>query len=184
MSEEFVFELKDPTLKVSNEVLEATTKLIHDSHLLRTVLIVTENNREKAAKSIMNIIDKFFEYITKKEESKVLVNVKLIEKYEYYIHLLNLQKAYEIYLFIPEKKDLNKENAKAVNTFIHYLNTSQYVKKLNKESKGSESYITHASNKLATEFFNLYEETKKKDSSIDMNELCKQFFDDKMKVEK
>lgn len=178
MAKKTEFDFNDQTLRVSNEVMDATVDLIHDSYLLRNILILNGNDKERASICVMDVIDKFYDYISNREECKVILNTNLVKKYEYYIHLMNLNKATDIYLFTPDKKEITNDIAKEVNVFTHHLNASKYIKKMHKTAKGNIIAIQKSANRMLEECIKKFKSIKGK---TDFDTVCKDFFEDKMK---
>lgn len=178
MDKKTEFDFNDQSLRISNEVMDATVDLIHDSYLLRNILILNNDDKDRASICVMNAIDKFYDYISSKERCKVIVNTNLVKKYEYYIHLMNLNKATDIYLFIPDKKEITNDIAKEMNIFTHHINTSKYIKKMHKTSKGNLIAMQKSANRMFEDCIKKFKSFK---GEVDFDTICKDFFEDKMK---
>lgn len=180
MSEEFAFELSNPSLHVSAAALNRIGEIIQSSHLLRTLMILNDGDRKKISKSIMSVINGFLDYISKKEDNIKIDDPMVIDKYEYYFHMENLKYGQKVYMFVPELKHMDIKSAITVNIFIHYLNVSKYIKRISRRAKGSAKRMVEEANKISDDFYAKYEKAKEEKEIVDLDDFCDKYFRVKM----
>ena len=178
------FEFNDKEIIVSDKVVMKIVSIIEESYLIRSLLILNNRNKLQAAKDVNKIINNFFDFITSREKTKKIIDPEVVSRYDYFIHMANFKQLYYILSYIPNSKMIKLENAKFANIFYYHLNVSGYYKRrINKISK-SESNIKLTVNNLYKEFIGYYEEIKKENAAMDLDSICKVFFETKLKTKR